>query len=743
MPNQLDVSMNCIVPALRRSLPWLLAACWLLYVAWAIWQHVQASGQPLVFDALTYWLKARSVWQCLAEGRWGDIFAAEPTTRPPGTVLMSYPFGFDESPKGFLFRSVFLGIALTFLAVLVVGRAMPRSATRAWQIVSVALFLCALPMFYHFEWSRASGSPDFWGLTDSFLAGLAALSASAAIYGAIRESWIATALSALLASLCFLTKPAGILIVGTVSLAWFVVAIVHGSATRRGYASMRRDLLRLCGGGVAVFVGVCGPVLLVGFRSAYFSSKNIAYGNRALEMLTASTFGSLSLAKLHGMVRSSFGDASVIAFAALALCGIAHVRAGGKSFVPSERALVIGGLTTAGAFLGTGLWFWVLKTGGYQIRYGYPFALMAAIAMLPVAFLALDRASRAMRLLVLSVLLVPSINIAALLGQASPSHLWQKIVGVNLTVHPVSSEASLGSQVLDAARHDRRSMTVYDMSDEGAGAVDAVWRLERIRHPDGFNITATSALDWERTPVVRLAEIVDADFVLFDKETRADRDRHLHVSTVDTYDAEAALFRAWFSTLGAAEGVESFADTEVLQMLRVVERSRLHSALERLKASKRWRPEFVRANPQVWWNEQEVAAESARTIPAASNVGFGGLFRVRAVAVQQAAGVVELKLWWIHEEGPPRGQWFFFAHLIDPRGAILSTVSIPLLSIPSYVAGHPFRFDSLSVPVPVGVRPEKIAFGIYRAESGRADALPADSGRRDWNNQRVVVPVEN
>src|SRR5215467_3819201 len=100
MPNQLDVSRNCIVPALRRSLPWLLAACWFLYIAWAVWQHVQTSGQPLVFDALTYWLKARSVWQCLAEGRWGDIFAAEPTTRPPGTVLMSYPFGFDESPKG-------------------------------------------------------------------------------------------------------------------------------------------------------------------------------------------------------------------------------------------------------------------------------------------------------------------------------------------------------------------------------------------------------------------------------------------------------------------------------------------------------------------------------------------------------------------------------------------------------------------------------------------------------------------
>jgi heme/copper-type cytochrome/quinol oxidase subunit 4 len=82
---------------------------------------------------------------------------------------------------------LFLGIALTFLAVAVVGRAVPSSATRSWQIVSIALFLCALPMFYHFEW-RGEKSPAFWGLMAGFLAGLAALSASAAMYGGIRKS---------------------------------------------------------------------------------------------------------------------------------------------------------------------------------------------------------------------------------------------------------------------------------------------------------------------------------------------------------------------------------------------------------------------------------------------------------------------------------------------------------------------------------------------------------------------------
>jgi len=53
----------------------------------------------------------------------------------------------------------------------------------------------------------------------------------------------------------------------------------------------------------------------------------------------------------------------------------------------------------------------------------------------------------------------------------------------------------------------------------------------------------------------------------------------------------------------------------------------------------------------------------------------------------------------------------------------------------------PFRLDSLSLPVPAKVLPKRIAFGIYRSESGRADTLAADGGKRDWDNRRVIVPV--
>ncbi|KRE06931.1 hypothetical protein ASE63_23555 [Bosea sp. Root381] len=97
----------------QRYLPMLLVTLWLVFVAWSVWRSVEISEQPLIYDAVTYWLKARNFWGEITQGNFVNPLNVEPTGRPPGTVLMSYPFGFDASVKGFLFRSTFLAIALT------------------------------------------------------------------------------------------------------------------------------------------------------------------------------------------------------------------------------------------------------------------------------------------------------------------------------------------------------------------------------------------------------------------------------------------------------------------------------------------------------------------------------------------------------------------------------------------------------------------------------------------------------
>lgn len=91
----------------QRWAPLAAVVLWLTLIGWAIWHCVQASGQPIAFDAISYWLKARNVWASLAQGDWVNPLDVEPTSRPPGTVLMSYPFGFETRRTDFCFGLCF------------------------------------------------------------------------------------------------------------------------------------------------------------------------------------------------------------------------------------------------------------------------------------------------------------------------------------------------------------------------------------------------------------------------------------------------------------------------------------------------------------------------------------------------------------------------------------------------------------------------------------------------------------
>ncbi len=713
---------------------------WLAFVGWAIWQHVQASGQPLIYDAITYWLKARNLWAEIAQGHFVNPLNIEPTVRPPGTVLMSYPFGFVESPKGFLFRSVFLGILFLAAAVFVVAGTLRRSAAFRWDVACVALFLCALPMFYHFEWSSGSGAPRYWGLTDTFLTGVAALACSAAILGAARVSWGWTAVAALLASLCFLTKPAGALIVVTVMCTWFVIVLARLWAGRSG-GEFRLRGLRTLGTGAFVFGVLCGPVLLAGFRSSYFSAENVAFGNRALKVLIDS-WPSITPSLLHSMIHTSFGYASVIALVAAVLAGLGRLRSRKGALAGEDRALAVGGLITAIVGLGVGFWFWWIKTGGSEMRYFYPFALMAVMSILPLTFLALEAASQRARYVVRALLLLLPLNGAFLLAQSNPPAVWQRISGVNLTANPAGPDVELGRAVLDAVRQEGRGTTLYAAWSGDTAVIESLWGFEELAHPNLSNIRVKRPIDWEHQTTFRLAEIGEAGFILsrFVRDPHK-RERRLAIASVSSYEAEQHLFEAWFSGIGAKEGVQVFGETDRLRLLRVVDHGRLEAALEVLKRSRQWRPLFLAANPQTWWNGNEISARLAGRRPDASRVGFGGLFHIEALYLEREGADFRTYLWWKREKESPPGEWFFFAHLVDAGGEILANVGVRLADFGGYAAERPYRFDSLTVRLPPGGAPKAIAFGVYRAEAGRADTLVADSGNRDWDNRRVLVPL--
>src|SRR3972149_1906759 len=129
--------------------PHLLVVCWLIYLGITIWQHAHHSVQPPLYDPLSYMLKAMNFWQVVEHGKFINPLNIVPTSRPPGTILMSYPFGFTPDFRGFHFRSVFFPIICIIAAVYIVAgttKARGRGRGRAG-----ILFLCfSFSFFYLF-----------------------------------------------------------------------------------------------------------------------------------------------------------------------------------------------------------------------------------------------------------------------------------------------------------------------------------------------------------------------------------------------------------------------------------------------------------------------------------------------------------------------------------------------------------------------------------------------------------------
>jgi hypothetical protein len=86
-----------------------------------IWLHTRATTQPPLGDAFSYYAKAYYFWADWRGGQGFHPFDIWPFFRPPGTVLMSYPFGFNADPQWFFFRSVFFPAILMLLAAVIVS----------------------------------------------------------------------------------------------------------------------------------------------------------------------------------------------------------------------------------------------------------------------------------------------------------------------------------------------------------------------------------------------------------------------------------------------------------------------------------------------------------------------------------------------------------------------------------------------------------------------------------------------
>ena len=641
------------------ALPHLLVALWVLYLATTIWQHAVTSVQPAWGDGLSYLQKAASFWRAVEQGGFFNPLNLYPSLRPPGTILMSYPFGFSPDFHGYHFRSVFLPILSVIAAVYIAaGRANVLSA--GWSVAAIAFLFSSLPMFYWFDWNDSRWINNGWGMVDNFQAGIAALAGAALVRSVFNRSQVWLFVAALLACLTFMIKQSGLMVMGVLGLTWLMVVVFEWRlAPRTPNDGLRSYALK---GALQYFV-LYAVIVALAVTSEYFSKGNFAYAIKALGFHRA-VVASPSLSLLHPAI----GELSllwVLGIGALFVYRLPDAVEGDR--LPAVRALCF--LIGSCVIWILGLWYWiVIQTGGSQIRYFYPFILLGAICAVPAALFAWPRSRRWIRIPLLAICFAPALNMALLLAAGdSPSDEWQSRTGVSVSVAHDRDEVKEANALLADIRATGRDARVYFFPSSASPQTYVfVGAYEKIVRPTMPTMIPVNPMDWSRGFIVRTNELLESDYILTRKIRNRDAATRFASKAFPTYVAEFDAFDGWLSTLDKNSGVDVVSDGTVLRLLRVVDREKLGLAINQFVAEHNWRPDFVAANqpaPPAWWSADMMAPRIGKM--AAEAVGFEDVYQVHALSIEHEDSLMTTR------EGLEKAVRFLQSILLaDPKGAV-------------------------------------------------------------------------
>jgi hypothetical protein len=84
-----------------RIAPFCLLAAWIAAVGLLMWTRAQQNITPPGPDPLSYMQKAKNSWENARQGFPVNPLNVEQPLRPPGTSLISFPFGYDGDHRAF------------------------------------------------------------------------------------------------------------------------------------------------------------------------------------------------------------------------------------------------------------------------------------------------------------------------------------------------------------------------------------------------------------------------------------------------------------------------------------------------------------------------------------------------------------------------------------------------------------------------------------------------------------------
>lgn len=579
-------------PAWLVWLPHVLVACWLLYLGVSIWQHALHSVQTPFYDPLSYMYKAVNFWRSVDKGLIFNPFSLEPTVRPPGTILMSYPFGLTLDFHGFYFRSVFLPILSVVAAIYIVAGPAQVKAS-GWPVAATAFLFSSLPMFYWMDWNEEFYN-NGWGMVDNFQAGIAAMAVAAILKSQMTRSRYWLMFGALLASFTLLIKPSGMMVMVLTFFIWLVMIIsewVQGLRLQRPVPSL---WAYACSSGV-IFLFFYASIVILCVFSDYISAGNIDFARKVLVVLREVGVISSFLPLFH----VSSGEAMplwVIGMSSLLIHQLFVAQEGDNYTVLKALALLLAAVAT----WISGGWYWlVVQSGESQIRYFYPFMLMGCICVVSAVLHVWPRIGRTAGLILTVVCFLPAVNMAMLLAAGdSPPSRWQYLTGVSVSVGGDREEVSQAYAFLKEVRRTKKDLQLYFFPNSVAvqSSFALVGVYEKLMRPDLASFSPVHPTDWVRGFAVRINELLHCDYIVVYKHSDAYIKKQLSSTHIDTFEAESRAFESWVLTQNARSGLEIVSDGEKLRLLRIADRTALNRGIEQFISLHEWRPEFKAAN---------------------------------------------------------------------------------------------------------------------------------------------------
>ncbi len=725
-------------PAWLVWLPQVLVVCWLLYLGVAIWQHALHSVQPPLYDPLGYVQKAMHFWQALERGELFNPLNLQPVSRPPGTILLSYPFGFTADFHGFHFRSVFLPILSVVAAIYIVaGPAQIKAA--GWRVAAIALLCSSLPMFYHFDWVEGLYCATRWGLVDNFQAGIAAMGTAATVRSLMTRSLRWLIFGALLAAFTLLIKPSGLMIMALTGLIWIIFVAgewFRASKSKPSDHSWRAYAFK--GGSSIAVIYICITALCV--FSGYFSKGNFAYAQQVLKVMREVL--QLPFRQILLLFHPSAGVALPLWGLGLGVLFMHRFLTDRERKEPLPAGVLVLPMGSLSVWI-LGTWYWLgVQAGGSQIRYFYPFMLMGIVCMIPAALYIWPRVKPLIRNILMVICFLSALNIGGLLAAGdSPSITWQKIAGVSISVGADREEVRQAYTFIHELGKLKKDANVYSFSNSIPSFIfENVGMYEEIVHPGMPVFRLVIPQDWVRGFAVRIDEILSSDYILIRKVGSSYADGLLAVKKLDSFNLESLTFESWLSTLDEQSGLETVSDGQELRLLCIVDPNKFNHAIDTFVSARSWRPEFLAANQPAWWNADTMKASAVK--PVVEDLVFGGVYKLHALAINRVDRGIKIDAWWEelrHEEANNQRHMFF--HLVDKSGKIIHNQQIALFPYKPLDAGKRWRHGVITFNgVLSNTDLMSLAFGIN--QPGGQFLLPDKKMPSDWGGKRVLIPLD-